>query len=66
MICNKLDLQPGDKVLDIGCGWGGFSKYAAKTRGCSVTGVSISKEQIEYARGYTAGLPVKNHRSGLS
>ena len=59
MICNKLDISENDKVLDIGCGWGGFSKYAAETRGCEVTGVSISKEQIAYAREYTAGLPVK-------
>lgn len=59
MLCNKLDLQPNDRVLDIGCGWGGFSKYAAETRGCKVTGVSISTEQIAYARQYTAGLPVK-------
>ena len=58
MVCNKLDLQPGDRVMDIGCGWGGFAKYAAETRGCHVTGVSISVEQIAYARKYTAGLPV--------
>ncbi len=59
MVCNKLDLKEGDQVLDIGCGWGGFAKYAAETRGCQVTGISISKEQIEYARDYTAGLPVE-------
>lgn len=59
MLCDKLGLTAEDKVLDIGCGWGGFAKYAAETRGCSVTGVSISKEQIAYARDYTAGLPVK-------
>lgn len=58
MICNKLDLQPGDKVLDIGCGWGGFARYAAESRGCHVTGISISSEQIAYAREYTAGWPV--------
>ena len=58
MICNKLDIQPDDRVLDIGCGWGGFSKYAAETRGCHVTGVSISTEQIAYAREFTAGLRV--------
>lgn len=58
MLCNKLDLQEGDKVLDVGCGWGGFSKFAAETRGCEITGVSISKEQIAYAREYTKGLPV--------
>lgn len=54
----KLDLQPGDKVLDIGCGWGGFARYAAESRGCHVTGISISKEQIAYARDFTAGLGV--------
>jgi cyclopropane-fatty-acyl-phospholipid synthase len=59
LICNKLDLHEGDRVLDIGCGWGGFAKYAAETRGCRVTGVSISKEQIAYARQYTQGLPVE-------
>jgi cyclopropane-fatty-acyl-phospholipid synthase len=58
MVCNKLDIQPGDKVLDIGCGWGGFARYAAETRGCHVTGISISKEQIEYARKYAEGHPV--------
>jgi cyclopropane-fatty-acyl-phospholipid synthase len=59
MICNKLDLRQGDRVLDVGCGWGGFAKYAAETRGCHVTGISISKEQIAYARQYTADLPVE-------
>jgi cyclopropane-fatty-acyl-phospholipid synthase len=59
MICNKLDLQPGDQVLDIGCGWGGFAKYAAQTRSCHITGISISKEQIVFAREYTDGLPVE-------
>jgi cyclopropane-fatty-acyl-phospholipid synthase len=58
MVCNKLQLKPGDKVLDIGCGWGGFARYAAQTRNCQVTGISISREQIAYARKYTAGLPV--------
>ena len=58
MICNKLQLKPGDKVLDIGCGWGGFAAYASKTRNCEVTGISISREQIAYARKYTAGLSV--------
>lgn len=58
MLCNKLSLSEEDKVLDIGCGWGGFAKYAAETRGCEVVGVSISKEQIAYARDYTRGLPI--------
>jgi cyclopropane-fatty-acyl-phospholipid synthase len=62
MICDKLEIESGDRVLDIGCGWGGFAKYAASTRGCSVVGISLSDEQIEYARDYTEGLPVEIHR----
>jgi cyclopropane-fatty-acyl-phospholipid synthase len=58
MLCDKLQLSAEDRVLDVGCGWGGFAKYAAETRGCHVTGVSISTEQIDYAREYTRGLPV--------
>lgn len=59
LICRKLQIQPGDRVLDIGCGWGGFAKWAAEHRGCHVTGISISKEQIAYARQFTRGLPVE-------
>jgi cyclopropane-fatty-acyl-phospholipid synthase len=58
IICDKLEIQATDHVLDIGCGWGGFAKYAASARGCHVTGVTLSKEQAEYARKYTSGLPV--------
>lgn len=58
MLCNKLEINGDDRVLDIGCGWGGFARYAATTRGCEITGVTISHEQAEYARNYTAGLPV--------
>lgn len=58
LICCKLDLQPGDKLLDIGCGWGGLARYAAKERGCSVTGVTVSARQAEYARAACQGLDV--------
>jgi len=58
MICNKLEINGEDRVLDIGCGWGGFAKYAAETRGCEVTGITLSNEQADYARKYTSGLPV--------
>ncbi len=44
------DLQPGDHVLEIGCGWGGFAEYAATEIGCHVTGLTLSSEQAEYAR----------------
>jgi cyclopropane-fatty-acyl-phospholipid synthase len=58
LICRKLNLNKDCRVLDIGCGWGGFAKYAAESYGCHVTGVNISREQIEYARKDCAGLPV--------
>ncbi|MEM9710190.1 MAG: cyclopropane-fatty-acyl-phospholipid synthase family protein [Pseudomonadota bacterium] len=45
-----LELRPGDHVLEIGCGWGGFAEYAAKVRGLRVTGLTISKEQHDFAR----------------
>jgi cyclopropane-fatty-acyl-phospholipid synthase len=45
------DLQPGDHVLEIGCGWGGFAEYAAGEIGCRVTGLTLSSEMAEYARG---------------
>ena len=59
LICRKIDLQPQDQVLDIGCGWGGFARYAAEHYGCSVTAVNISEEQIRYARDSCKNLPVK-------
>jgi cyclopropane-fatty-acyl-phospholipid synthase len=58
LICRKIDLQPGDRVLDIGCGWGGFARYAAEHYGCTVTAVNISEEQIRFAREYCKNLPV--------
>ena len=46
---DQMGVQPGDHVLEIGCGWGGFAEYAAKERGLKVTGLTISKEQLDYA-----------------
>ena len=46
---NMMDVKPGDHVLEIGCGWGGFAEYAAKERGLNVTGLTISQEQHDYA-----------------
>ncbi|MCB1276327.1 cyclopropane-fatty-acyl-phospholipid synthase family protein [Prosthecobacter sp.] len=48
-LCQKLQLKPGDHVLEIGCGWGGFSFHAAKHHGVHVTAVTISQEQHKYA-----------------
>lgn len=57
-ICQKLDLQPNDRVIEIGTGWGGFAIHAAKHYGCHVTTTTISKEQLELAqeRVRSAGL----------
>lgn len=48
-ICRKLQLEPGDRVLEIGTGWGGFAIHAAQHYGCQVTTTTISREQYEYA-----------------
>jgi len=47
---DQMGVQPGEHVLEIGCGWGGFAEYAAKERGLRVTGLTISREQLSYAR----------------
>jgi len=48
-ICRKLALRPGDRVLEIGCGWGSFALHAASRYGCRVTATTISREQYEHA-----------------
>lgn len=58
LICQKIGLKPGDHVLDIGCGWGSFAKFAAEKYGATVTGVTVSKEQIELGKELCTGLPV--------
>ena len=58
LICRKLELEPGDRVLDIGCGWGGLAGYMSENYGCRVTGVNISDRQIEHAREFCRSLPV--------
>jgi cyclopropane-fatty-acyl-phospholipid synthase len=58
MICRKLELSPGEKLLEIGCGWGGLAQYAASNYGVEVVGVTVSKEQQQLARERCAGLPV--------
>ncbi len=50
LLVDQMGAQPGDHVLEIGCGWGGFAEYAAKERGLKVTGLTISQEQFNYAR----------------
>ncbi len=57
-ICDGLACQPGDRVLEIGCGWGGFANFAIRERGLHVTGLTLSKEQKTYAEKqlFDAGL----------
>lgn len=49
-LLERIDPEPGDHVLEIGCGWGGFALYAAQTVGCCVTGITLSQEQLRFAR----------------
>lgn len=58
MICEKLQLKPGMRLLDIGCGWGGLAEYAACHYGVAVEGVTISKEQQKMAQQRCEGLDV--------
>ncbi len=53
-IAAKLDLKPGMRVLDIGCGWGGLARYLHKVSGAQVLGVTLSEEQLKYAQAETA------------
>lgn len=57
--CQKLKLESGMRVLDIGCGFGAFAKYAAENYGVSVVGMTISKEQCDYAKENCSGLPIE-------
>ena len=59
LICKRLELAPGMKILEIGCGWGTFAAYAAKKYGVHVTGVTVSKEQLAYAKDHCKGLSVE-------
>jgi cyclopropane-fatty-acyl-phospholipid synthase len=59
LICRKLRFEPGMRVLDIGCGWGGFAKYAAERYGVHVTGITLSPAQAQYAEKSCTDLPVK-------
>jgi len=58
LICRKLGLRPGMRLLDIGCGWGGFARFVAEHYEVSVVGVTVSREQADWARANVEGLPV--------
>jgi len=59
LVCRKIGLQPGQRVLDIGCGWGSFAGFAAERYGAEVFGVTVSKEQGKWVEERYVGLPVR-------
>jgi cyclopropane-fatty-acyl-phospholipid synthase len=59
LICRKLQIAKGDRILDIGCGWGSFAKYAAERYEAEVVGITVSKEQVSLGKEICRGLPVE-------
>jgi cyclopropane-fatty-acyl-phospholipid synthase len=59
LVIRKLGLRPGMRVLDIGCGWGSFLKFAAERHGVTGVGITLSSEQCELGKKICAGLPVE-------
>ncbi|MEW5893798.1 MAG: cyclopropane fatty acyl phospholipid synthase [Pseudomonadota bacterium] len=58
LICRKLELRPGERLLEIGCGWGGLARYAAERYGVEVLGITVSREQQKLAQQRCANLPI--------
>jgi cyclopropane-fatty-acyl-phospholipid synthase len=58
LVCKKIGLRKDMSVLELGCGWGSFAKFAAERYGAQVTGVTVSKEQVELGNAECKGLPV--------
>ncbi|KTT24591.1 fatty acid methyltransferase [Pseudomonas oryzihabitans] len=54
LLCRKLRLQPGERLLDVGCGWGGLARHAAREHGVQVHGITLSREQLELGRARVA------------
>jgi cyclopropane-fatty-acyl-phospholipid synthase len=59
LVCRKSGLKPGMRVLDIGCGWGSFCRFAAERYGVECVGITVSKEQAEFARERCRNLPIE-------
>ena len=62
-IIKKLDIKKGQKILEVGCGWGGMAFEIAKQKGCEVTGISLSKNQINYCKAKAKELGLDNQVS---
>ncbi len=58
LVCRKIGLRPGMRVLDLGCGWAGFASYAAERYGVSVVGYTVAAEQVKWAKEKYAHLPI--------
>lgn len=58
LVCRKIGLKAGMNVLELGCGWGSFAKYAAEKYGVSMIGLTVSKEQVSLGMQICNGLPV--------
>jgi cyclopropane-fatty-acyl-phospholipid synthase len=59
LVCKKIGAKPNMKILELGCGWGSFAKYAAEKYGASVLGLTVSKEQVALGMKLCKGLPVE-------
>jgi cyclopropane-fatty-acyl-phospholipid synthase len=59
LVCRKIGAKPGMRILDLGCGWGGFASFAAERYGATVTGYTVSKEQVAWAKERYSHLPVE-------
>jgi cyclopropane-fatty-acyl-phospholipid synthase len=59
LVCRKLGLEPGMRVLDVGCGWGGAARFAASCYGVEVLGITVSQEQLRFAEQFCRGLSVE-------
>jgi cyclopropane-fatty-acyl-phospholipid synthase len=58
LVCQKVDVRPGQRILDAGCGWGAFAQFAAERYGAEIIGVTVSPQQVKLARQRCDGLPV--------
>jgi len=59
LVCRKIGLRPGQTILDVGCGWGSFLKFAAEKYGAKGVGITVSKKQAALAREHCKGLPIE-------
>lgn len=59
LICEKLQLRPGMRLLDVGCGWGALAAFAARHYGAEVLGITVSAEQVRWIRERCSGLPIQ-------